>query len=121
MKPHTLAALRKMLSKRLTEEDLFEITFHTQGIEDNPAKQALYSLLFNEDKRVSNNAAWVFTHFDLHSKPTAVRVLCMKLAYEQCKFFPDLLTELRAGLEIMEPALLPAALKTARRNLLKKL
>ncbi len=178
MKPHTLAALRKMLSKRLTEEDLFEITFHTQGIEDNPAKQALYSLLFDEDKRVSNNAAWVFTHFDLHSnqwlyprqheltdevmrtpddtkrrllltillrqpfhpadirtdfldfclkhmlltsEPTAVRVLCMKLAYEQCKFFPDLLTELRAGLEIMEPALLPAALKTARRNLLKKL
>lgn len=39
MKPHTLAALRKMLSKRLTEEDLFEITFHTQGIEDNPANR----------------------------------------------------------------------------------
>ena len=57
----------------------------------------------------------------LTSEPTAVRVLCMKLAYEQCKFFPDLLTELRAGLEVMEPALLPAALKTARRNLLKKL
>lgn len=178
MNYNTSGALRKILSQKLTEEDLFEITFHTQGIEDTPAKRALYNLLFDEDKRVSDNAAWVLTHFDLYSnmwlyprqhelmdeamrtssstkrrllltlllrqpfsttdiltdflnfclkhmlltsEPTAIRVLCMKLAYEQCKLFPDLLAEFREELEIMEPDLLPAALKTARRNLLKKL
>ncbi len=175
---YTLATLREKLSKRLNEEDLFEITYHMQGIEDTPAKRALYCLLFDEDKRVSDNAAWVFAHFDLYSnkwlypkqqelideamrtlsntkrrlllnlllrqpfhpanirtdfldfclkrmsltsEPTAIKVLCMKLAYEQCKSYPELLAELRETLEIMEPDLLPAALKTARRIIIRNL
>lgn len=171
----TLAALRKRLSGRLREDDLHEINYYAQGIEDNPVKLALYRLLFDADKRVSDNAAWVFTHFDLHtnewlypkrnelideamrtdsdtkrrlllnlllrqpcdeenaradfldfcvermsavSEQTSVRVLCMKLAYEQCRPFPELLTELQSVLEIMEPDLLPSGLRTARKNVL---
>ena len=46
---------------------------------------------------------------------------CMKLAYLQCRFFPELLSELRQALEIMEPEYLSSGLKVARRNLLKEL
>lgn len=30
-------------------------------------KQVLFRLLFHENKRISNNAAWIFTHFDTDS------------------------------------------------------
>ncbi len=173
---YTPDSLRKKLAQRLNENDMHEIAYYTQGIEDTTDKQLLYNLLFDEDRQVSNNAAWVFTHFDLHSntwlyskhdelineamhthdntqrrllltlllrqpftpsnlrsefldfclkrmyltsEPTAIKVLCMKLAYEQCKFYSELLSEFREALEIMEPDLLPAALKTARKNILK--
>ena len=59
--------LRKRLSGRLHEDDIHEITFYAQGIEDEPVKSALYTLLFDEDKRIAENAAWIFAHFDLHS------------------------------------------------------
>lgn len=175
---YTYQSLRRKLSDRLHEEDLYEILYETQGIEDNPVKQHLYRLLFEEDKRVSDNAAWIFTHFDLHtnqwlydkhdelvdeamrtvsttkrrllltillrqpfteatfrtdfldfclhrmmsvSEPVGVRALCLKLAYQQSLFFPELLAELQNTLELMEPDLLQAGLKTARRNVLKQI
>lgn len=48
-----------------------------------------------------------------------VQSLCMKLAYEMCRPIPELLQEFRLTLDIMEPDLLCAALKSARRNILK--
>ena len=170
--------LRKRLSGRLHEDDIHEITFYAQGIEVEPVKAALYTLLFDEDKRIAENAAWVFAHFDLHSnqwlyprhnelideamrtpsgtkrrlllglllrqpftengfrtdffdfclrcivasdEPTAVRCLSVKLACEQCKFSPELLSELRTTLEMLEPESLSAGMKTARRNTLKSI
>ena len=175
---YTYLSLRRKLSDKLHEDDLFEILYEAQGVEDNPMKRNLYRLLFDEDKRVSDNAAWIFAHFDLHtnqwlygkhdelvdeamrtnsstkrrlllsvllrqpfvaatfrtdfldfclnrmisvSEPVAIRVLCLKLAYEQSLFFPEFLAELRNTLEIMEPELLQAGLKTARRNVLKQI
>ena len=168
--------LRKRLSTRIREDDIHEITFHAQGIEDEPVKQALYRLLFDADKRISDNAAWVFARFDLYSnrwlyskrdelteeamhtpsdtkrrllftlllrqpftpdnfrtdffdfclnrilapeEPTAVRCLSVKLAYEQCRFFPELLTELQMTLEMTEREPLSAGMRTACRNTLK--
>lgn len=168
--------LRGRLSRRISEEELFEITFLTQGLDENPAREALYRLLFDADKRVSDNATWVFAHFDLHSnqwlydkrdaltdevlrtssttkrrllltlllrqpfsretlridflnfclkalssadEPAAIRVSCMKLAYGQCRFFPELLSELRMVLEGMETDVLSAGVRTARRNILQ--
>lgn len=175
---YTYLSLRRKLSEKLREDDLFEILYEAQGIEDNPMKRNLYRLLFDEDKRVSDNVAWIFAHFDLHtnqwlygkhdelvdeamrtnsstkrrlllsvllrqpfaaatlrtdfldfclnrmisvSEPVAIRVLCLKLAYEQSLFFPEFLAELRNTLEIMEPELLQTGLKTARRNVLKQI
>ena len=51
----------------------------------------------------------------------ANRALCMKLAYEQCKFFPELLSELSNCLEIISTEPLSSGLKTAKRNVMKKI
>lgn len=48
----------------------------------------------------------------------AVRVLCMKLAYAQCRFSADLLAELRATVELMSPSSLTPGLRAARRSVL---
>lgn len=47
------------------------------------------------------------------------RALCIKLAYELCRQIPELLQELRAMLEIMEPSLLTSAQRGVRENVLK--
>lgn len=169
---------RNQLSGRLHEKDIREICSFIQSTADDSKKNELYQLLFDADKRVADNAAWIFTHFDvthnrwLYTKqdelidealkttsntkrrlilalllkqpfyeknirtdfldfclnrmssadePTGVKALCIKLAYEQCKYFPELRSELKIALEIMEPTLLSMAIYTTRKNLLKKL
>lgn len=52
-------------------------------------------------------------------EPTGVQSVCMKLAYEMTRSFPELQHELRTLLEIMEPELLSPALRSARKNVLK--
>lgn len=51
-------------------------------------------------------------------EPPAVQSLCVKLAYEQCLHYPELLQELRTILEIMEPELLPPSIRCVRKNIL---
>ena len=139
--------LRKRLTARIGEDDIMEVTYLTQGEENNPVKEALYALLFDSDDQVAENAVWIFAHFDrannewLYDKhdalideamrtpripkrrmllglllrqpfyeetirtdfldfclermmaaaePVGIRAYCMKLAYLQCRFFPDL-------------------------------
>lgn len=170
--------LRERLVARISEDDIMEVAYLTQGEENNPVKEALYALLFDSDDRVAENAAWIFAHFDradnewLYDKhdalideamrtpripkrrmllglllrqsfheetirtdfldfclarmmaatePVGIRAYCMKLAYLQCRFFPELLSELRQALEIMEPEYLSSGLKVVRRNLLTEL
>lgn len=169
---------KKRLSGIIHDNDIQEITYLTQGKQNDRQKEALYELLFDTDKRTSNNAAWVFTHFDLHNnewlynkhdelinevmktnsqtkcrliltllnrqpfvkekirtdfldfclkhmtdanEATGIRCMCMKLAYEQCHFFKELSTELKATLEMMEPDFLGPGIRTTRKNILKKL
>lgn len=173
---YTLTILRQRLSGKIHENDILEICHATQGTDGNAAKLTLYRLLFDNNKRIAENAAWIFTHFDLHnnewlydkqnelinetlhtasntkrrllltlllrqpfppenlrtdfldfcfsqmlSPQTAISIksLCMKLTYEQCKHFPELRTELRTTLEMMEPDFLPAGVRSSRKNLLK--
>ncbi len=55
------------------------------------------------------------------AEPYAVRALCMKLAYEQCKFYPELLTELRECLDMITQEPLSSALVSTRKNILKRI
>lgn len=169
---------RKRLLQRLSQDDIHEICFLTQGTDNDSLKEELYTLISDEDVRVSYNAVWVFTYFDLSNnkwlyakhdelidkaiaekhdgkkrllltlllrqpfecetlrtdfidfcfetiqsshEPCSNRALCMKLAYEQCKYFPELLSELSNCLEIIFTEPLSSGLKTARRNVMKKI
>lgn len=50
----------------------------------------------------------------------SVQALCMKLSYKMCKFYPELLTELKRTLEAMEISYYTPAVKSVRNNILNK-
>ncbi len=54
-------------------------------------------------------------------EPYGVRALCIKQAYAQCRFYPELLAELRCHLEMMEAETLSPGLKCVRRHIFKSL
>lgn len=56
---------RKRLLQRLSQDDIHEICFLTQGPDNDRLKEELYTLISDEDVRVSYNALWLFTYFDL--------------------------------------------------------
>ena len=66
---YTYLSLRRKLSDKLHEDDLFEILYEAQGIEDNPMKRNLYRLLFDEDKRVSDNNGFTASTMNWWMKP----------------------------------------------------
>lgn len=55
------------------------------------------------------------------TEPYGIRALCIKQAFAQCRFFPELLGELKSELEIMEMGELSPGLLSVRRNILKKI
>lgn len=57
----------------------------------------------------------------ISDEPYAVRALCMKQAYAQCRKFPDLMREFLSILELMEQGELSPGLRTAKRNILKEI
>lgn len=52
-------------------------------------------------------------------EPPAMRIMCMKLAYEMCRTIPELLQEYRLSLEILEPSLLSTWGKVIRERIQK--
>src|SRR5574344_82073 len=170
-------ALREQLSSRIGKTDIQQICHQCQG-PNNPLIEELYSLMFDSDKRVSDNAAWVMSHIDdekkgilqYHindliaeamrtnseskcriiltmlrklkfsadsidgdfldfclasivdfSKPVGIRAMCIYLAYEQCRFYPELIEELRLTLDLLDNSGQQAGMWSARRNTLKKI
>lgn len=55
------------------------------------------------------------------AQPYAVRALCMKLAYEQMRFYPELLDELVRTLQALTHEPLSPGLLSAHRQILKKI
>ena len=55
------------------------------------------------------------------SQPYAIRALCMKLAYEQMKYYPELLQELKIALDMLGQEVLSPGLASAKRQVMKKL
>ena len=53
--------------------------------------------------------------------PYAVRAQCIKLAYEQMKYWPELLNELRQTLEMISREPLSPGLRSAWKHVMKKL
>ena len=164
-----MSELKTILSSRISGSD-------AKALAKGDFKEELFQMLFDEDKRTSDNAAWVMTHlpksedawlnerqnvlideamrtnsttkrrlimnlldrtsFDpenirtdfldfcfntmLSNEPIGVKSLAIKLIYAQSVHYPELLEEFNTALQMMEPEVLPAALKHVRGKMLKK-
>ena len=129
-----MSELKTILSGRISGGD-------ARALAVGDFKEELLQLLFDEDKRTSDNAAWVLTHLPktadawlsirtdfldfcfnamLSDEPIGVKSLAIKLTYAQSKYYPELLEEFNTALQMMEPEVLPAALKQIRGKMLKK-
>ncbi len=164
-----MSELKNILSGRISGSD-------AKVLAGADFKEELFQLLFEDDKRTSDNAAWVMTHlpktadvwlaerqntlideamrtesttkrrlimnlldrtpFERDSirtdfldfcfniifsdEPIGVKTLAIKLTYAQSVYYPELLEELNTALQMMEPEVLPAALKHLRGKMLKK-
>jgi hypothetical protein len=164
-----MSELKTILSGRISGGD-------ARALAVDDFKEELFHLLFDPDKRTSDNAAWVLTHLPktadawlaerqnalideaMHTESTTkkrlilnllertpfeadsirtdfldfcfnamlsdetigVKSLAIKLTYAQSNFYPELLEEFNTALQMMEPEVLPAALKHIRGKMLKK-
>ena len=164
-----MSALKTLLSSRISGND-------AKALAQADIKEELFQLLFDSDKRTSDNAAWVLTHLPktadpwlaerqdllideamrtssttkrrlimnlldrtpfesdhlrtdfldfcfniiLSDEPIGVKTLAIKLTYAQSAHYPELLEEVNATLQLMEPDELPAALKHLRGKMLAK-
>ena len=55
------------------------------------------------------------------AQPYAIRAYCMKLAYEQMKYYPELLEELKMALDMLEQEVLSPGLLSAKKHIMKKI
>ena len=95
-------------------------------IEQNTSKlRIMLSLLlrqpFEEATLRSDFIDYCIAKITACSYPYAIRAYCMKLAYEQMKYYPELLTELKAALDMLEQEALSPGLASAKRQVMKKI
>lgn len=69
-----LCELRERLAGRIHAADIAELGRVAHGERGSGVKSMLYSLAFCDDRRVSSNALWVFSHF----KPEDMRWLAAR-------------------------------------------
>ena len=55
------------------------------------------------------------------AQPYAIRALCIKLAYGQMKYYPELIAELKMSLDMLEQEVLSPGLMSAKRQIMKKI
>ena len=95
-------------------------------VEKNETKRRLIlSLLlrqpFEEESLRSDFIDFCIAKITACSQPYAIRCYCMKLAYEQMKYYPELLEELRMALDMLEQEILSPGLLSAKRQIMKKI
>ena len=95
-------------------------------IEKNETKRRLIlSLLlrqpFEEESLRSDFIDFCIAKITASSQPYAIRCYCMKLAYEQMKYYPELLTELKTAIDMLEQEPLSPGLTSAKKQVMKKI
>ena len=95
-------------------------------VEKNETKRRLIlSLLlrqpFEEKSLRSDFIDFCITKITACSQPYAIRCDCMKLAYDQMKYYPELLTELKAAIDMLEQEPLSPGLISAKKQVMKKI
>ena len=76
---------------------------------------------FKEDSLRSDFIDFCIAKITACAQPYAVRAYCMKLAYEQMKYYPELIEELRMALDMLEQETLSPGLLSAKRQIMKKI
>ena len=76
---------------------------------------------FDEEAIRTDFIDFCLTRLTDPKSPYAVRAQCIKLAYEQMKYWPELLNELRQTLEMISCEPLSPGLRSAWRQVMKKL
>ena len=111
-------------------DEIKDICLLVQGEQNNSLKELLYQLMLDDDRLVAVNALWTFTHFAVDDNvwmfadpksPYAIRAQCIKLAYEQMKYWPVLLNELRQTLNMISCEPLSPGISSAWRQVMKRL
>lgn len=95
-------------------------------VEKNETKRRLIlSLLlrqpFEEESLRSDFIDFCIAKITACSQPYAIRCYCMKLAYEQMKYYPELLTEFKAAIDMLEQEPLSPGLTSAKKQVMKKI
>lgn len=111
-------------------DEIKDICLLVQGEQNNSLKELLYQLMLDDDRLVAVNALWTFTHFAVDDNvwmfadpksPYAIRAQCIKFAYEQMKYWPELLNELRQTLNMISCEPLSPGISSAWRQVMKRL
>lgn len=76
---------------------------------------------FEEDSLRSDFIDFCVSKITACAQPYAIRALCIKLAYEQMKYYPELLAELKMALGMLEQEALSPGLMSAKRQIMKKI
>ena len=95
-------------------------------VEKNETKRRLILQLllrqpFEEESLRSDFIDFYIAKITASSQPYAIRCYCMKLAYEQMKYYPELLTELKAAIDMLEQEPLSPGLTSAKKQVMKKI
>ena len=76
---------------------------------------------FDEEAIRTDLIDFCLTRLAAPKSPYAVRAQCIKLAYEQMRYWPELLNELRQTLEMISREPLSPGLRSAWKHVMKKL
>ena len=95
-------------------------------VEKNETKRRLMLHLllhqpFEEESLRSDFIDFCIAKITASSQPYSIRSYCMKLAYEQMKYYPELLEELRMALDMLEQEVLSPGMLSAKRQIMKKI
>lgn len=76
---------------------------------------------FEEDSLRSDFIDFCVSKITACAQPYAIRALCIKLAYGQMKYYPELIAELKLSLDMLEQEALSPGLMSAKRQIMKKI
>ena len=103
-------------------EDLVRLAVSTSEIPLRRLSLALLErLAWGMDDVRTDLLDFCLEHMMLPEEPYGIKALCMKLAYQQCRHYPELCAELKQNLLLLEPSELGAGVRHTRGKILKLL
>ena len=102
----------QLIERAITEQDVTKLRLILSLLLRQP---------FDEEAIRTDFIDFCLTRLADPKSPYAVRAQCIKLAYEQMRYWPELLNELRQTLEMISCEPLSPGLRSAWRQVMKKL